>query len=108
MRHRRGSDSYRNPFQDSFLQWPGFMRDRRLDIAVVRRDVSFALADIVPQSESSPVCPDVTDIQSCIEHTVTSGVNGRQHNKQHAYAKITAVCTCLFALTNAQNCHKNA
>jgi hypothetical protein len=70
------------------------MRDRRLDIAVVRRDVSFALADIVPQSESSPVCPDVTDIQSCIEHTVISGVNGRQHNKQHAYAKINELLKC--------------
>jgi hypothetical protein len=89
-----------NPFQDYFLQWPlhapppGFMRDRRLDIAVIRRDVSSASADIEPQSESSPVCPDVTDIQSCIEHTVTSGATGRQHNKQHAYAKINELLKC--------------
>src|ERR1700722_11056893 len=89
-----------NPFQDIFLQWPlhapppGLTGDCHLDIAVICRDVYSALANIVPQSESSPVCPDVADIQSCIEHTVMSGANGRKHNRHHTKAKINELLKC--------------
>jgi hypothetical protein len=85
-----------NPFKDVFIQWPshaalaGFMPDRRLDIAVIPRDHPASAS----QSLTDPICPDVTDIQSCVEHTVTSGSCGRDHNKQHAHAKINEFLKC--------------
>src|ERR1700722_13964261 len=82
--------SFMNPFQDIFLQWPS----HRLDIAAIRRDVSSALANIMPQSESSPVCPDVSAIPPCIEHPVISGGNGPRHNMQHAKGKINELLKC--------------
>src|ERR1700722_9436762 len=85
-----------NPFQDVFVPWPlhaapdGFARDRRLDIAVIPRDHPASAS----QSQTNPICPDSTDIQSCVEHTVTSGKAGRSHNKHHAYAKINELLKC--------------
>ncbi len=92
--------SFMSPSQDFFIQWPshtsppGFQRDLRLDIATIRRDFYS-----VPQSPSVSVCPDVTDIQSCIEHTVTSGSNGQSHNKDHALAKINELLKCPLNLS---------
>jgi hypothetical protein len=83
-----------NPFQDVFFQWPvhaappGFTCDRRLDIAVIPRHPPAS------QSQADPVCLDITDIQSCVEHTVTSGSVGRNHNEQHVYAKINELLKC--------------
>jgi hypothetical protein len=86
-----------NPFKDVFVCWPlhaapdGFARDCRLDIAVIPRDHPASAAS---QSQTNPICPDYTDIQSCVEHTVTSGSGGCNHNKQHAYAKINELLKC--------------
>jgi hypothetical protein len=66
------------------------MRDRRVDIAVIPREHPAS----APQPQTNPIYPDSTDIQSCVEHTVTSGSGGRQHNKCHAYAKINELLKC--------------
>jgi len=66
--------------QGHFIFWPShgppaeFGRDRRLDIAVVPR--------------SAPALPGLDNVRACIEHTVTFGKHGFDHNKQHAYAKL--------------------
>jgi hypothetical protein len=82
-----------DPFQDVFVLWPshaappGFTRDCRLEIAVIPRHPPAS----VSQSQTPP---DVTDIQSCVEHTVTSGNCGRYHNKERAYTNINELLKC--------------
>ena len=68
----------------------GSTRDCRLDIVAIPRNHP-AVAHL-PQTD--PVYPDITDVQSCVEHTVTSGSGGRNHNKQHAYAKVNELLKC--------------
>jgi Fungal protein kinase len=74
--------------QDIFIRWPS--PDDRLDIAVIPRDHPASAS----QSQTNPICPDSTDIQSCVEHTVISGSYGYKHNKQHAYANINELLKC--------------
>jgi hypothetical protein len=66
------------------------VRDRHLDIAIIPRDHPASAS----QSQTNPICPDSTDIQSIVEHTVTSGREGYKHNKHHALAKINELLKC--------------
>jgi hypothetical protein len=68
----------------------GFTHDRHLDIAAIPCNHPA----VAHPSQTGPVCPDITNVQVCVEHTVTPRSGGHNHNKQHAFAKVAELLKC--------------
>ena len=97
-----------NAYQDTFFPWPehqppsGF-RDRRVDIAVVPRLLPLSVSIYLPPNSSPSYgnIPDIYAILACVEHTVSRGSKGSNHNKVHAYAKLNELLKCPMNLSSA-------
>jgi hypothetical protein len=73
----------------------GFDHDHRVDVAMVPRTIPFSITGL-PDNSPPSYCnlPDVHAILACVEHTVSTGSKGFNHNWNHAYAKLNELLKC--------------
>ena len=67
-----------------------------MDLAVVPRKIPLSVDNAVPSGSPPSVgnLPDVHAILACVEHTVSTGRKGLDHNRDHAYAKLNELLKC--------------
>lgn len=66
-----------------------------MDVAIVPRTIPFSVTGLPDNSPPSyRNLPDVHAILACVEHTVSTGSKGFNHNRDHAYARLNELLKC--------------
>jgi hypothetical protein len=67
-----------------------------VDLAIVPRRIPYPLDSTIPSgaAPSDLNLPDVHAILACVEHTVSAGSKGFNHNRDHAFAKLNELLKC--------------